>query len=144
MAGHKDIWGPHIDHYSQDLNFNLDAAEPSGDMSVSKLSGPWKDMEVMPMSLLETTLTRFNLRRGSCYGYRPLAVLLLTLQNYQRVNTSRVSAKNYLSYTAETLGDLDIQVLLRISMYPVHYSHSMHRRTSRNGDTVHLPRISRP
>lgn len=105
MEAKSNFWGRKIDYYSTD--FELDAAGSSGDLSASNFSGPWQEIKVLPMTLLENTLSRCDLKQGYCYGDRPLVALLLTLRNYHRANTSRVSAKYYPSYTAE-FGIIDI------------------------------------
>lgn len=89
MAAYENLWGPEIQHYSH--SFDLNEFEPSGDLSDPHSSGVWKDMNMIPRSLLETSLSRSDLKKGYCYGNRPLATLLSTLENYHKAYNGRVS-----------------------------------------------------
>ncbi|KAF8598411.1 hypothetical protein BDV93DRAFT_338358 [Ceratobasidium sp. AG-I] len=88
MVSKSDVWGPDINHYAND--FDLDAAQSAGDMSIANLPSSWEDTYVMPLALLETILRQPDLKQGYCYGDHPLTALILTLRNYERVNTGRI------------------------------------------------------
>ncbi|KAF8598409.1 hypothetical protein BDV93DRAFT_338308 [Ceratobasidium sp. AG-I] len=95
MSTYDGIWGPEIHHYS--LGFDLDAPESSSDLLDPSFYGVWEGAKVIPVKSLENNLSRSDLRKGYCYGDRPLAALISTLQTYHEANNNRIF-KNYYGF----------------------------------------------
>lgn len=89
MADQEDSWGPGIEEYSR--SFDLDTAEASDPLWEPDFPGAWGSDNIIPISVLEDSLSRSDLKLGYCYGDRPLTALLLTLWNYNELTKHSVS-----------------------------------------------------
>jgi hypothetical protein len=86
METQRHIWGPQLEEYSR--NFNPRVSTPS-DAEVEKF---WDDYQLVPVSILESTLCSSDLKNGLGYGDRPLPAMILTLRKYINVNKDGVSS----------------------------------------------------
>lgn len=92
MTDREYSWGSDIAEHSRP--FDLYAFEFSDIPREPELPGFWRDNNIIPTHMLENLLCRSDLKLGNCYGDRPLAALLMTLQNYHSATNHSVSIKH--------------------------------------------------
>lgn len=122
MAEQEDNWGPEIQEYSR--HFDLHPTDSSDPLWETDFPGAWRGDHIIPIRVLESSLSRSDLKSGYCYGDRPLTALLSTLWNYHKSTQHNVRTA-YISVSIGTRmlthADRFSNIIMASCVYDVSY-----------------------